>query len=300
MSDRILQYKSNSRKTVCDAEDSQGPLISVIVAVLNGEKTLSRCIESVLNQTYPHKELILLDGGSTDGTVRIIQNFSEKITYWESQKDRGVYHAWNKALNYAKGEWICFIGCDDFFISDDILTKIAPELEEAQRRNNYYAYGKVGYFSHEHHNIIEFKNDEWKIQKRKIKKGRFFLHSGSFHHRRLFERHNNFDESYKISGDIDFILRELKHNDAYFINDCIIGMGMSGLSADLSQRKKMLDETLSAWKANKMPGTPWLLYFSYLKIISYNFVNRLFGENFSLFLINLLRIIKNKNSILNK
>ena len=91
------------------------PLISIIVAVYNGEKTLQRCIDSVFSQTYPHKELIIIDGGSTDGTVDILQTNNDKITYWKSEPDNGIYQAWNKALDHAKSDWICFLGSDDYF-----------------------------------------------------------------------------------------------------------------------------------------------------------------------------------------
>jgi Glycosyltransferases involved in cell wall biogenesis len=86
----------------------ENPLFTIIVAVLNSKETLERCIESVNSQTYPYKELIIKDGGSTDGTVEILKNNDDKIAYWESSPDHGIYHAWNKALQYARGEWICF------------------------------------------------------------------------------------------------------------------------------------------------------------------------------------------------
>ena len=74
------------------------PSISVIVAVLNGAKTLQRCIDSVAQQTYPNKELIIIDGGSQDGTVDILKANQGKITSWISEPDRGIYSAWNKGL----------------------------------------------------------------------------------------------------------------------------------------------------------------------------------------------------------
>jgi glycosyltransferase involved in cell wall biosynthesis len=73
-------------------------LITIIVAVLNGRETIRQCIESVNNQTYLYKELIIIDGGSTDGTVEILKDNNDKIAYWESKPDRGIYHAFNKAI----------------------------------------------------------------------------------------------------------------------------------------------------------------------------------------------------------
>lgn len=75
-----------------------GALISVIVATFNNEGTLQQCIDSVAGQTYPHKELIVIDGGSSDGTVEPLKANKEKIAYWVSEPDRGIYQAWNKAL----------------------------------------------------------------------------------------------------------------------------------------------------------------------------------------------------------
>ncbi|MDA3897412.1 MAG: glycosyltransferase [Desulfobacteraceae bacterium] len=91
------------------------PKISIIVVVFNGAQTLERCLYSVVHQIYPCKELIIMDGGSTDGSVELLKRYDSQIKYWESKPDRGIYHAWNKALEHAEGEWICFIGSDDFF-----------------------------------------------------------------------------------------------------------------------------------------------------------------------------------------
>ena len=95
-------------------KDTSWPKISIIVAVYNSKKTLQRCIDSVFSQTYPHKELIIIDGGSTDGTVDILRANNDKITYWKSEPDNGIYQAWNKALDHAKSDWICFLGADDY------------------------------------------------------------------------------------------------------------------------------------------------------------------------------------------
>ncbi|MEQ1667696.1 MAG: glycosyltransferase [Sulfuriferula sp.] len=90
------------------------PLISIIIAVYNGKATLQQCIDSVVQQTYSNKELIIIDGGSKDGTVELLEENRNKFSYWESEPDRGIYNAWNKGLTQAKGEWICFLGADCF------------------------------------------------------------------------------------------------------------------------------------------------------------------------------------------
>jgi len=109
----------------------KAPVITIIVAVRNGERTLQRCIDSVTAEGYANKELIVFDGASTDGTGQILQANNDKITYWKSEADRGVYHAWNKALDRASGEWICFLGADDAFANRGMLASLAPRLAEA-------------------------------------------------------------------------------------------------------------------------------------------------------------------------
>jgi glycosyltransferase involved in cell wall biosynthesis len=87
---------------------------SVLIAVYNGAATLEKAIASFVEQTYANKELIIIDGGSTDGTQAILEKYSAEIAYWVSEKDRGIYHAWNKAVARATGEWIFFFVCYDY------------------------------------------------------------------------------------------------------------------------------------------------------------------------------------------
>src|SRR2546429_924550 len=80
------------------------PCISVVVPVLNNHATLRRCIQSVLTQEYGNCELIVMDGGSTDGSLDILHEYASKLAYWESSPDRGIYHAFNKGVEKATGE----------------------------------------------------------------------------------------------------------------------------------------------------------------------------------------------------
>ena len=97
------------------------PLISVVTAVFNCKSTLQQCLDSVAQQTYAHIELIVIDGGSTDGTVELIQANAQRIAYWISEPDRGIYNAWNKALAKATGDWICFLGTDDYLLDAQVM-----------------------------------------------------------------------------------------------------------------------------------------------------------------------------------
>src|SRR3974390_612164 len=103
------------------------PLFTVITAVYNGVGTIERAIESVSSQTYGDYEYIVVDGGSTDGTEAKIREHRNKIDFWISEPDSGVYSAWNKGIRQARGRWISFLGADDQLMPD-ALEKYAETI----------------------------------------------------------------------------------------------------------------------------------------------------------------------------
>lgn len=107
-------------------------LISIITVVYNGAEFIEKTILSVINQSYKNIEYIIIDGGSTDGTLDIIRKYEDKITYWISEPDRGIYDAMNKGIDIAKGNWINFMNSGDLFYSIDTLSLIAPYFAESK------------------------------------------------------------------------------------------------------------------------------------------------------------------------
>ena len=95
----------------------RSPKISIITVVLNGEKTINKCIKSVINQSYPSQKIehIIIDGGSKDKTISIIKQHQNKIAYWHSKKDKGLYDAMNVGLKKCTGNIIGILNSDDFF-----------------------------------------------------------------------------------------------------------------------------------------------------------------------------------------
>lgn len=100
------------------------PKITVITVVFNAKDQIEDTIKSVINQTYPNIEYIVLDGGSTDGTVEIIKQYDGKITLWKSEPDKGIYDAMNKGIDLATGDWINFMNAGDYFYTPDVLEKV--------------------------------------------------------------------------------------------------------------------------------------------------------------------------------
>jgi glycosyltransferase involved in cell wall biosynthesis len=111
--------------------------ISIIIVTYNAAATLQACLDSIYRQSYPNIEIIVTDGGSTDGTVKMLEENTDKIAYWKSEKDKGIYDAMNKSLDRITGQWVYFIGADDELFDD--FSTMAYELENT----NAIYYGSV-------------------------------------------------------------------------------------------------------------------------------------------------------------
>jgi len=262
------------------------PLISVIVAVYNGAKTLQRCIDSVSNQTYLNKELIIIDGCSTDGTIDILMTNNDKIAYWKSEPDNGIYHAWNKALGHASGDWICFLGSDDYLWRRSVFEEIMPHMIKAESQGIRMVYGQVARVT-EDDEISCVDGYSWEYTWRSIIIDGIctFTHQGMFHHRSLFELYGRFDESFQIAGDYELLIRAFKEGgDAYFINGLIVaGMQTGGITSNCI---KLVKETARARQNNRLRviTIPWLI--SYAWAICYPFLNYMIGDRNVRYLVN--------------
>ena len=105
------------------------PLLTIVTAVFNNEKFLEESILSLHNQKYANYEHIVIDGGSTDGTIDIIKKYEDKIDYWCSEKDKGIYDAFNKGMKLASGEYIGFLNSDDKY-SDNAFEILIRYIKE--------------------------------------------------------------------------------------------------------------------------------------------------------------------------
>jgi glycosyltransferase involved in cell wall biosynthesis len=256
--------------------DLKLPSISIVVAVHNGARTLQRCIDSVSGQSYARKELLVMDGGSTDGSVDILEANAAKITDWESKPDRGIYHAWNKGVDRSNGDWICFLGADDFFWQPDVLQRMAPRLDELDPKIRI-AYGQVAIVD-ETGKTLDVSGSPWVEAKRHL----FCMpgpHPGMMHHRTLFEERGRFDESFGIAGDYEFLLRELKKNDAFFVSDIIVaGMQFGGISSTPRNSLRILREEARARLKNGLAPINCTWTKAYARGLLRNVASDLLGE----------------------
>lgn len=236
------------------------PLISIIVAVFNSKANLQQCIDSVTRQTYPNKELIIIDGGSEDGTADLLDANRARISYWISEPDSGIYNAWNKGLAQANGEWICFLGADDYFWDAQVLERLAGQLEKLPP-DIRVAYGQIMMVNTDGTSLY-LLGQPWEKIKARFKQVMCIPHPGAMHRRSLFEQHGKFDESFRIAGDYELLLRELKSADAFFIQDCIVAaMRVGGISSTSANSLLQLREVRRAQRmcGQYFPGRFWLM-----------------------------------------
>lgn len=114
---------------VCDMFKRDELKISVIMPSFNAKKTIEQAISSVVNQTYNNVELIIIDGGSQDGTVDILKKYEDKIAYWVSEPDNGIYNAANKALDHATGDYVLWLSADDCLVDELVVAKAVDLIE---------------------------------------------------------------------------------------------------------------------------------------------------------------------------
>jgi glycosyltransferase involved in cell wall biosynthesis len=230
--------------------DKPTPLISVIVAVFNGQATLQQCIESIARQSYKKMELIIVDGGSRDGTVDLLKANDDRIDYWVSEPDRGIFNAWNKGIAHARGEWICFIGADDFLWDSRVLERMAAYLEKLPA-DIRVAYGQVTRLGTDGKELYS-EGQPWREAKKLFQQYMSLPHPAVMHRRSLFDRHGNFDETFRIAGDYELLLRELKEGEATFIPGIIVtGVRSGGISTRPENTIKALKEI---YRAQRMHG----------------------------------------------
>ena len=188
------------------------PLISVVTVVLNGEQYLEKAILSVLKQTYDNVEYIIVDGGSSDGTIDIIRKYSDLIDFWISEKDSGLYNAMNKGILISRGDFIGFVGSDDY-LYPNTLEKIA---EASNKKSIDYTVGPV--------DIIE---EDGKLLEKILvlpsfsSKNRFIFDMATHHlsfyiSRKIINEVKFFDENFKIRSDYDMTIKVISTYKNYY------------------------------------------------------------------------------------
>lgn len=170
-------------------------LVTIITVVFNGSQHIEQTIQSVLCQTYDNIEYIIIDGGSTDGTLDIIRKYDHKISYWISEPDKGIYDAMNKGITLVNGEWVIFMNAGDTFYRPDTVASI---FKDDQNSVDLIC----------GHNEIIY-NDDFSVVRKALDvnhlwKGMIFCHQSLFTRTSLMKQHP-FDPTYQLSADYEFV-----------------------------------------------------------------------------------------------
>jgi glycosyltransferase involved in cell wall biosynthesis len=237
------------------------PLVSIITIVYNGEKSLEQTIQSVLNQTYENIEYVIIDGGSTDGTLDIIRRYENKIAYWMSEPDEGIYDAMNKGIYLATGEWINFMNAGDTFYQSDTVEKVFGS--NFGNADSIYGNNEIVY------------NSELSVIRRAMDikdlwKGIIVNHQSMFVKTDIM-RKRPFNPAYKIGADYEFIYSAYMDKCKFHKTETVISSTAQGGLSDMNIIPNIKEQWMIAKRHNPSLKVNayylWLILYAVMKNI---------------------------------
>ncbi len=210
--------------------------ISIIIVCLNRESTIEKTITSVISQSYPNLEFVVIDGQSTDETINIITRYKDKISYFVSEPDNGIYHAMNKGIKAATGDVLFFLNSDDYLVDTDVVCGVMNIFNE--KSNIDIVFGNVVYdFGDYKKNIkqTEFVDRSLLIQQT-------IYHQTLFARRCVFQDVGGFSEGYKVVSDHEWMIKVflLSNYNYRYINRDISICSTGGINAKFDYRDELM------------------------------------------------------------
>lgn len=228
--------------------------ISVITVVLNAAKSINESIRSVRNQSYPYIEYIIIDGGSTDGTLDVISEYRSRVKILVSEPDSGIYNAMNKGISLASGEILFFLNSDDYFCDNEVINDVVSVFNENPEIDLIF-----GNQIFDHGNSKTCLKQNFHISRKQLAR-MTIQHQTIFARKKLFEHTNGFSEQFKIVSDYEWILKVFLglQSEYLYIDRDISVMGTSGVS----WKKRFEKERMQAMRD----------FFSYWEIFKWRFI----------------------------
>lgn len=220
-------------------DTQQSPLISVVTACFNAREFIESCISSVVGQSYDRFEYIVVDGGSSDGTVDIIREHEREITRWISEPDDGISDAFNKGLSMASGSYILILNSDDFLAAPDILEKVAAYIESYHFPT--FLYGNCDVLNRETGRLEFHANSDFSPDR--LWKGEMPPHPGLFTHRGYFEKYGTFDTAFRMAMDFELLARGCQYESMVHMpltTSFVRTGGMSTTNLDVAKNEILL------------------------------------------------------------
>jgi len=243
--------------------------VSVITVVYNNETFIANAIESVLSQTYSNIEYIIIDGGSSDGTLEIINRYKNKVHKVVSEKDKGIYDAMNKGIALATGEVVGILNSDDVYYSDNVIEEIAEIFNNNLKADAVF--GNLVYCEQANINKVVRRWITRPHYNTFFEDGEIPPHPGLFVKKSVYNAVGGYNLSYKIAADYEFMIRAFRasHFKLIFINKFLVRMRLGGASnkslKNIIQGNK---EIIRSWKLNGLRFPAKLLIVRPLKKIA--------------------------------
>lgn len=201
-----------------------GPLVSIVTAVFNGAEHIGQTIEAVAEQTYPNIEHIVVDGGSNDGTVDILERYRDTLAYWVSEPDRGVYHAMNKGIDLVTNpeSYILFANSDDHLYSPQAIQRVIDASSGED-----LVYGRMILTDGAYSGVVGKRVELDDLATETL------CHPATFVRRKVFDSVGRFDTGYAIAADYDHMVRCFAAPvSTRFVDVIVSTMRMGGLSEE--------------------------------------------------------------------
>ena len=235
--------------------------INVITVVFNGEKYIEETIQSVLSQTYQNIKYIIVDGGSTDGTLDIIQKYGHVIDCWISEPDKGIYDAMNRGLSLASGGWVNFMNAGDLFYSPDTIRQIFDGTIGDEK----IIYGDV------HIRYEDFERVEFARHPRRLWRGMQFSHQSVFceleyHKRNLFNIEN------EICADLEFYYKAYRKNINFKNSNVIVSSVDTGGISESNRLKTLRLSCAAVSNAGGLPIVNLYYWYKYIDTVFRSFL----------------------------
>jgi len=246
----------------------KSPLISIITITLNAETYLGQTIQSVLNQTCKNIEYIIVDGGSTDGTLGVIEKYKNEIAHIISEKDEGIADAMNKGAALAQGDYIIFLHADDYFAHDNAIEAVVEKMDRTAD--------------------IVACNIQYGVRQSTCKPRGFnfwfnfkqgIYHQGIVCRRDLIEKLNGFDTQFRIAMDYDFFLRAYRRGAKLIKVPAVLSVmrdtGISSrqdwqsLKVRFNEERRVHEKNCGASSMRILYKLYWFLYLPYRKVSSF-------------------------------
>lgn len=224
--------------------------VTIITACYNRVQTIEGAIESVLSQDYEDIEYIVVDGGSTDGTIEVLGRYRDKLTYLISEPDNGMYEAINKGIRLASGDVIGLLHSDDMLNDSSVISQVVDMI---QKNDVEMLYGD-GLFMRGNRVVRNWVSG--RNTRLKLRLGWLPLHTTCYVRRSVYSKYGIYNERYKIAADTEWLFRMMFANriKTVYLHRYIVKMQMGGLSTSSARRRMMWHEDVAIFRSFHLPG----------------------------------------------